>query len=62
MSYQYVQPDSEQKDLMQNFRDKFESLHKEIEEKVAHSRGRSLCLTKLEEASFWLNKGITQND
>jgi len=62
MSYQYVQPTEEQKELMQNFRDKFEALHKEIEEKVEHSRGRSSCLTKLEEANFWLNKGITKND
>lgn len=62
MSYQYVQPTDEQKVVMQDFRDKFESLHKEIEEKVPSSRGRSSCLTKLEEASFWLNKGITRND
>lgn len=62
MSYQYVQPSEEQKALMQNFRDKFEALHKEIEGKVPHSRGRSSAFTKLEEGSFWLNKAITQND
>lgn len=62
MSYQYIQPTEEQKELMQNFRNKFEALHKEIEEKVSHSRGRSSCFTKLEEAAFWLNKSITKND
>lgn len=62
MSYQYVQPSEEQKVLMQVFRDKFEALHKEIEQSVEHSRGRSSCFTKLEEAAFWLNKAITKND
>ncbi len=62
MSYQYIKPTEEQIATMQNFRDKFESLHKEIEEIVGHSRGRSSCFTKLEEASFWLNKAITKND
>lgn len=62
VTYQYVLPTDEEKELMQNFRDKFEALHREIEEKVGYSRGRSTALTKLEEASFWLNKGITHND
>jgi Ca2+-dependent lipid-binding protein len=62
MSYQYIQPTDEQKDLMQVYRDKFEALSNEIKEHVEHSRGRSSCLTKLEEASFWLNKAITKND
>lgn len=62
MGYQYIQPTDEQKEKMQNFRDKFEALHKEISEAVENSRGRSSCLTKLEEASFWLNKAITKND
>lgn len=62
MTYQYLKPTEEQIETMQSFRDKFEDLHKEIEEKLPHSRGRSSCLTKLEEANFWLNKGITHND
>ena len=62
MSYQFTPPTDEQKELMQNFRDKFEALHKEIEEKVTNSRGRSSAFTKLEEAAFWLNKSITNND
>ena len=62
MSYQYIKPSAEQIEKMQVFRDKFEALQKEIEDSVEHSRGRSLCFTKLEEASFWLNKAITKND
>lgn len=60
--FQYVQPTDEQKIVMQEFRDKFETLAGEIKEKIGDSRGRSLCLTKLEEAAFWLNKSITNND
>ena len=60
-TFQFVPATEEQKAMMQEFRDKFESLYKEIEEKIPSSRGRSSALTKLEEASFWLNKGITSN-
>jgi ClpP class serine protease len=62
MSFQFVQPTEEQKALMQEFRDKFESISNEISEKVGSSRGLSLAKTKLEEAAFWLNKAITNND
>ena len=61
MSFQYIAPTEEQKAQMQIFRDRFENLVNEITTVVSESRGRSLCLTKLEEASFWLNKGITNN-
>ena len=59
-TFQYVQPTDEQKQTMQTFRDKYESLTKEIG-KLPTSRGLSLAFTKLEESSFWLNKAITQN-
>ncbi len=62
MGYQYVKPTDEQVAKMQVFRDKFEAMHKEIEESVEHSRMLRSCLNKLEEASFWLNRAITQND
>ena len=62
MSFQFVQPTEEQKVLMQEFRDKFSQLSEELKAKVAPSRGLSLAQTKLEEAAFWLNKGITHND
>lgn len=61
MSFQYIAPTEEQKILMQEFRNKFETLANEIGEKIIDSRGKSLCITKLEEAAFWLNKGITHN-
>lgn len=61
MSFQYIYPTNEQKALMQVFRDKYEALAKEISEQVQDSKGKSLCLTKLEESAFWLNKGITHN-
>lgn len=61
MSFQYIQPTDEQKETMQNFRDKYETLGKELKE-LPSSRGLSLALTKLEESAFWLNKSITKND
>ena len=60
-NFGYVEPTEEQKAQMQEFRDKFQDLAGEIVAKVEDSRGKSLCLTKLEEAGFWLNKGITKN-
>ena len=62
MTFQYVKPTEEQKEKMQIFRDSFESLKDAIAKEVIDSRGKSLCLTKLEEASFRLNKSITEND
>ena len=62
MTFQYVKPNEDQKVLMQKFRYIMESLSNEISNSIKDSRGKSLCLTKLEEASFWLNKSITEND
>lgn len=61
MSFQYIQPTDEQKEVMQKFRDKYETLANEVRE-LQSSRGISLALTKLEESAFWLNKAITKND
>ena len=47
---------------MQDFRDKFEALATDMNEKIEKCRGLSSALTKLEESAFWLNKGITRND
>lgn len=57
---QYVQPTEEQKAKMQEFRDKMETLYREIEA-LPKNRGNALALTRLEEAAMWLNKGITEN-
>lgn len=62
MTFQYVKPNDEQKVLMQHFRDEFETLANKIYEKVETSRGKSKAISRLEEASFWLNKAITEND
>jgi hypothetical protein len=62
MSFQYIKPTEEQLALMQGYRDQFESLVSSLKESVPASRGLSLAITKLEEAAFWLNKGITHND
>ena len=57
---QYVQPTEEQKATMQEFRDKMDTLYKEIEA-LPKNRGTAVALTKLEETAMWLNKGITNN-
>lgn len=62
MSFQYIEPTEDQIETMQKFRDRFQSLSDDISTEIKSSRGKSLALTKLEEASFWLNKGITHND
>lgn len=65
MTYQYIKPSDRQVAKMQIFRDKFENLHKEIEESAEVSplpKEINLCLTKLQEASFWLNKSITRGE
>jgi len=61
-NFNYVQPTEEQKERMQIFRDKFAALCTDIIDTVPNGRGRSVAFTKLEEASFWLNKAITLND
>jgi hypothetical protein len=60
VTFQYVPVDEATKATMQIYRDKFEALYKEISE-LPSNRGLSVCLTKLEEASMWLNKSITNN-
>ncbi len=57
---QYVKPTDEQVATMQNFRDKFEVLMKEMQALPAN-RGLSIALTKFEESAMWLNKSITNN-
>ena len=61
MTMQYINPTEKQKEVMQLFRDKYETLSEEIK-KLEPSRGLSLALTNLEQSAFWLNKSITKND
>lgn len=63
MNFQYVQPTEAQKILMQIFRDKFKDLAHDISTALPDTgRGKVECFIKLEEAAFWLNKAITEND
>lgn len=62
MTFQYIEPTEEQKKLMDKFRYYFEELKNQITSNVELSRGSDLCIAKLEEANFWLNKSITKND
>lgn len=65
MSYQYIKPSDEKIATMQNFRDKFDALHLEIEVSMQESPMRESyanCLLKLQEASMWLNFAITNDD
>ena len=63
MSFQYIKPTEEQIETMQMFRDEFEKLSKliELNDDIPNSKGKALAQTKIEEASFWLNKAITHN-
>ena len=61
VTMQYVEVSEEVKAKMQVYRDKFDALYQEISTNVEGSRGKSLALTHLEEASMWLNKGLTGN-
>jgi hypothetical protein len=60
VQFNYVQPTEQQKELMQLYRDRFEVLYVDVLG-LESNRVLSLALTKLEEASMWLNKSITNN-
>lgn len=62
MSFQFVPVDEETKALMQEFRDKYESLCIDIKAYVPSGRGQALAITNLEQSAMWLNKAITKND
>lgn len=47
---------------MENLRGRFKILSLAIKTGVPNSRERSLAITKLEEAAFWLNKAITHTE
>lgn len=60
-TFQFVEPSEGQKEIMQNFRDKFDVIYQEIIKTITENRARSIALTKLEESGMWLNKAITSN-
>ena len=64
-SFQYIQPTEEQKNKMQHYRERFQTLVNDIlkeEESTLSDRSMNKSIEKLEEAAFWLNKSITHND
>ena len=60
--FQSKVPTDKQKSTMDIYRNSFLQLAEEIMEDVPDCRERSLALTKLEEASMWLNKAIVNNE
>jgi hypothetical protein len=54
----YHAPTKEEAATMQQFRFYLQGLAKSIEDTPMDSRCRALALTKAEECSFWVNKGI----
>lgn len=64
-TFQDVQPTDEQKEMMQSFRDKYETLYNEIKqltENIPSGRRFALALTNLELSAMWLNKAIIKNE
>ena len=48
--------------LLYYFKEKFAMLVTDVRNKTNSSRGKSLCLTKLDEAFFWIDKNIKGED
>ena len=52
----------EKNNRIQHIRECFSIIYDEIDLKCKPSRETSLALTKLEEAQFWVIKGVTRED
>lgn len=59
---QYIYVDEDKNARIQEVRENFSNMYDYIEKKCAGNRETSLALTKLEEAQFWLIKGITREN
>ena len=57
---EFLEVGEEQKDRIEKTRKIFSNIYDFIEEHCKKSRETSLAFTKLEEAQFWLIKGITR--
>lgn len=60
-AFTYHSPKEGQAETYVLIRDTAKSFAYLLEEKVPHSREKSLALTKLEEAVMWANAGIARN-
>jgi len=56
----YTDVNDEQKNRIDDIRNMFSDVYDFIENNCKSSRETSLALTKLEEAQFWVIKGITR--
>lgn len=56
--FEYQSPTSEQTDAIIKYRDALKMVYNSIVEGLPECRERSLAITKLEEASMWINKAI----
>lgn len=60
-TYRYHSPKADQPAKYEALRAKAKELAAQILESVSDSRERSIALTKVEEASMWVNAGIERN-
>lgn len=58
---EFVSRDDQQKQI-KGFRKMFESLWDKIQQETEESKEQDHCISKLEEALYWLNKTITGKD
>lgn len=56
----YLEVSIEKNKKIQSIRENFSDMYDFVEEVAKNSREKSLAITKLEEAQFWLIKGITR--
>lgn len=61
-NFQSKVPTDKQKNTMDTYRGTFQQFADIIMEEIPDCRERSLAITKLEEASMWLNKAIINNE
>lgn len=57
---EFLETDDDQKDRINKIRNLFSAIYNEIEFSCKSSRETSLAFTKLEEAQFWVIKGIAR--
>lgn len=61
MCYRAINPAEDAQKQIDFYREEFSVLHYKIQNSIGISRELSLCFTKLEEASMWLNKAISRD-
>lgn len=59
---EYTKVNQEKQNRIDEVRDLFSNMYDYVENNCKDSRETSLALTKLEEAQFWIIKGITREE